>query len=116
MLNRYRNQLLVSFYAQVFMCQHRATASGLGYWNLRLLAGGTMIEAFHWDKAGWPARTYRDNDELLVGGRWTTKAKTRFQILELQLMMRNAANDDCYSTHEQLVLDLVVVPKQYKKG
>lgn len=41
---------------------------------------------------------------LLEGGRWTTKAKTRFQVLESQLMMRNAANDDCYSTHEQLEL------------
>lgn len=116
MLNRNRNRQLVSFYAQVFMCQYHRTGSGLSYWELRLLCEGTMIEAFHWNKAGWPARKYNEHDELLVGGRWTTKAKTRFQVLESQLMMRNAANDDIYSTQEQLALDLGDVPKRYKKG
>lgn len=116
MLNRKRNRQLVSFYAQVFMCQYRRTGSGLSYWELRLLCGGTMIEAFHWNKAGWPARKYYENDELLVGGRWTTKAKSRFQILESQLVTKAAANDDDYSTHEQLSLDLSDNPGQYKKG
>jgi hypothetical protein len=105
MLNRYRNKQLNSFTAEVFMCQYYNTASGLGYWNLRLLCGGTMIDAFQWDKAGWPVMEYKANDEVLVGGRWTTKAKTRFQVIRSTIVMRVAANDPIYTSRKQLELD-----------
>lgn len=114
MLNRYRDQQLISFYAQVFMCQHGNTRGGLGYWNLRLLCEGVMIDAFHWDNAGWPAREYKANDELLVVGRWTTKSKDRFQVVQSELVMRDAANDQYYSNQEQLELDLGAAPVQCK--
>ncbi len=37
MLRRYRNKLLITFTADVFMCEHCATGGNIGYWNLRLL-------------------------------------------------------------------------------
>lgn len=102
MLNLYRNHLLKSFAAEVFMCQHSTTGSGLGYWDLRLLCGGTMIDAFHWDKAGLPIMEYKENDWVMVGGRWTSKAKARFQIIRSTTAMRVAANDPIYIHQKQL--------------
>jgi len=91
MLKLYRNQQLNCFTAEVFMCQHHTTGNGLGYWNLRLLCEGTMIDAFHWDRTEYPNRGYRENDWVLVGGRWITKSKKRFQIIQSTVVMRIAA-------------------------
>lgn len=102
MLNRYRKQFLITFTADVFMCQHCTTGGNIGYWNLRLLREGTLIDAFHWDKDGWPIVDYKENDEVLVGGRWTTKAKSCFQVIQSSVVTRAAANDPEYETHPQL--------------
>ncbi|MEN8170585.1 MAG: hypothetical protein ABFS08_10220 [Pseudomonadota bacterium] len=64
-----------------------------------------MIDAFHWDKAGWPVIDYKANDEVLVGGRWSTNAKSRFQVVRSTVVMRDAANDSLYSTHLQMELE-----------
>jgi len=105
MLNLSRNKLLHSFTAEVVKCQHCITGSDLGYWNLRLLCGGTMIDAFHWDQPGLPIIEYRKNDWVLVGGHWTTKAKKRFQIIQSTTVTQVAANDPDYSHYKQLEFD-----------
>lgn len=102
MLNYYQQPYLRSFSADVFMCEHHQTASGLGYWLLRLLTQNTLIDAYHWDKEDWPIVEYKDNDTVLVGGRWTTQNKARFQVMNAQILTRTAANDASFTDIHQL--------------
>jgi len=102
MLNYYQQPYLRSFSADVFMCEHHQTASGLGYWLLRLLKDNILIEAVHWDREGWPKVVYKSNDTVLIGGRWLTQNKERFQVLNAHVLTRIAANDDTYTDDRQL--------------
>ena len=104
MLNNKINSTLVTFSADVFMCQYCRTVSGLGYWSLRLLYQGNIIDAFHWDNKD-SAVKYQANDEVFIGGRWTTPPKTRFQIIHSSLMVRVAANADFFSSQEHLAFN-----------
>ncbi|PUB89121.1 MAG: hypothetical protein DBP01_10850 [gamma proteobacterium symbiont of Ctena orbiculata] len=91
------------------MCEHRMTGGELGYWALRLLRNGRLIEAFHWDRAGQVDRQYEEGDEVLVGGCWTTEARQRFQIHRSVILTRCAANDSIYELEQQqLTLKLSV--------
>ncbi|MEW8692922.1 MAG: hypothetical protein AB2535_17935 [Candidatus Thiodiazotropha endolucinida] len=102
---KYHRLKLLSFTAEVFMCEHRMTGGELGYWALRLLRNGRLIEAFHWDRADRHDRQYEEGDEVLVGGCWTTEAKQRFQIHRSVILTRCAANDSIYEPEpQQLVL------------
>lgn len=92
---------LFSFTAEVFMCEHRMTGGELGYWALRLLRNGRLIEAFHWDRAGQLDRQYEEGDEVLVGGCWTSEAKLRFQVHRSITLTRCAANDSIYEPEPQ---------------
>ncbi|MEW7996656.1 MAG: hypothetical protein G8D90_14340 [gamma proteobacterium symbiont of Clathrolucina costata] len=92
---------LFSITAEVFMCEHRKTGGELGYWALRLLRNGRLIEAFHWDRADREDRQYEEGDEVLVVGCWTTDAKQRFQIHRSVVLTRYAANDSIYEPEPQ---------------
>ena len=102
MLNYNQQPYLRSFSADVFMCEHHQTGSGLGYWSLRLLTQHTLIEAYHWDKEDWPIVEYKANDTVLVGGRWTTPNKARFQVMTAQILTHMAANDAVFTDSRQL--------------
>ena len=88
-----QTQLFETFYAQVVKCQYRKSTQGLRYWVLKLLYEETVVEAFHWHTSGCSGLCYRDGDELLVCGVWTTEETGRMQILASQLTSRVAAND-----------------------
>jgi hypothetical protein len=100
MLKDHRLQLF-AFTAEVFMCEHRKTGGDLGYWSLRLLRKGRLIDAFHWDRADRQVRQYEEGDEVLVSGCWTTKAKQRFQIHRSVVLTKYAANDSIYEPEPQ---------------
>lgn len=105
MLNNKRNLTLVTFSADVFMCQYCQTGSQHGYWCLRLLYQGNIIDAFHWDRDGQSTLKYKERDEVFIGGRWTSPDKTRFQIVRSSLIMRVAANDSFFLQQDQLAFD-----------
>ncbi|MEW8508845.1 MAG: hypothetical protein AB2598_19320 [Candidatus Thiodiazotropha sp.] len=99
---------LLSFTAEVFMCEHRMTGGELGYWALRLLLNGRLIDAFHWDRVNQQERHYKEGDEVLVGGCWTTEARQRFQIHRSVILTRCAANDSIYEPEsQQLILKFI---------
>ncbi len=84
---------LVTFEADVFMCSHSVTGAGLGFWELRLLTQDGMVEAFHWDAGPGLVRPYRENQHVVVSGRWVTPQKLRLQVVTGFLAPRCAAND-----------------------
>lgn len=102
------NQSIESFNAQVFMCEHRYTANHVGFWILRLLSNGTMIEAFEWDKPGQQRNAYQPGDELLISGHWAENNNTRLQILDSSIIHPEAANEP-FIQGEQLELDLRII-------
>ena len=102
---RYKPLTIVSFTADVFMCECCRTGSDVCYWNLRLLNQGTLIDAFHWDNIKNPLNHYQSNDSVFVVGFWKSTQMDRFQILKADLINRLAANDAQYDCKEPVQLE-----------
>ena len=49
---------------------------------------------------------YKTHDGIIVAGRWTTKRKERFQILQSRIITSFAANDDVYDINNPKQLEL----------
>jgi len=106
MLYNFKHYTFIRFTADIFMCEQRKTGDGLRYWNLRLLNQGKLIDAFHWDDAVCPMLQYKEKDGILVLGRWTTKRKERFQVIQSRIVSDIAANDDIYYPEYPIQLEL----------
>lgn len=106
MLNKLKNKTLVRISADVFMCQQHFTGNGLDYWNLRLLSHGKLIEAFHWGNVEQARINYKENDGIMIIGRWSSKNKERLQILHSHIVTPLAANDELYDPDQPLQLEL----------
>lgn len=87
------------------MCEQHHLVNGPNYWNLHLLVNGKMIDAFHWDHADYPLLDYKSNDGIIVSGRWTTKRKERFQIIQSHIITSFSANDEAYDPNQPQQLE-----------
>ena len=107
MLNNFNPHTFVCFSSDVFMAEQHHLVNGPSYWNLRLLVNGQLIDAFHWDRVEYPMLEYKSHDGIIVSGRWTTKRKERFQVLQSRIITSFASNDDIYDLNapQQLELD-----------
>ena len=106
MLNIFKPHTFVRFSADVFMCQQCFTGNGLSYWNLRLITQGKLVDAFYWDDAEFPILQFKENDGVMIMGRWTTKRKDRLQIIQHRIITPFSANDEIYDTSNSRQIEL----------
>lgn len=105
MLNNFNPHTFVCFFSDVFMCEQHHLINGPSYWNLRLLVNGKLVDAFQWDRAEYPLLDYKNNDGIIVSGRWTTKRKERFQVIQSRIITSFAVNDEVYDLNKQKQLE-----------